>query len=113
MYNINTNYRNSNNDNEGTRPKSFSTVCLNSCRKLLSQLEAIKDSWWAKYSAALHGQEQILRTALNEAEALAWQTPYPHLFFPVLAEEKAMSARRWAARQQMIRNPQWARAFAA
>ncbi|SRR6266404_531519 len=111
MNNINANYWNSNNDNQGA--KSLSTVCLSSCRKLLSQLNDIKHSLLLKYGAALNGQEQVLRSALNEAEALAWQTPYPHLFFPVLAEEKAMSARRWAARQQMIRNPQWARAFAA
>lgn len=30
-----------------------------------------------------------LRRAANEAEALAWVTPYPLLVFPVLFEEKA------------------------
>ena len=62
---------------------------------------------------APNGKVQILRSALNEAEALAWQTPYPHLFFPLLAEEKAISARRWAARQEMIRHERSPTAFAA
>lgn len=40
--------------------------------------------------------------AATEAEALAWSTPYPLLFLPVLMEEKVHEARRWAARQRDI-----------
>ena len=40
---------------------------------------------------------------LGEAEALAWQTGYPHLFFPALATEKVQAAAGWNARQQFIR----------
>lgn len=92
----------------------FSEICLNSCRKLLSQLDAIKHALISKYRPELNGQETVLHSALNEAEALAWQTPYPHLFFPVLAEEKALAARRWAYRQERIRERfNWTQAFAA
>jgi len=93
-------------------PTKFIT-CLKSCDSLLNQLSGIKESLVTQYGMVLNGQDQILRSALNEAEALAWQTPYPHLFFPVLAEEKAISARRWAARQEMVRQERWPIAFAA
>jgi hypothetical protein len=51
--------------------------------------------------------------ALNEAEALAWQTPYPHLFFPMLAEEKAASVKQWSARQRLVKETSPIMAFAA
>lgn len=44
----------------------------------------------------------LFEQALGEAEALAWSTPYPLLFLPVLAEEKVLSARQWAERQRQI-----------
>ena len=43
------------------------------------------------------------RLALNEAEALAWQTDFPHLVFPVLAREKVSDIAKWYARQRSIR----------
>jgi hypothetical protein len=45
-----------------------------------------------------------LRRAANEAAALAWFTPFPLLFFPVLFEEKARGAVRQGARQRCILN---------
>jgi hypothetical protein len=45
----------------------------------------------------------VLRLALNEAEALAWQTAHPHLFFPALAAEKAQTAVKWHQRQRRVR----------
>jgi len=45
-----------------------------------------------------------LRRAANEAAAVAWFTPFPLLFFPVLLEEKARAALRQGARQRCIRN---------
>jgi hypothetical protein len=32
--------------------------------------------------------QRMFQVALNEAEALAWETEYPQLVFPTLAEEK-------------------------
>ncbi|HMJ88646.1 MAG TPA: hypothetical protein VK530_02460 [Candidatus Acidoferrum sp.] len=58
--------------------------------------------------AAINGVVQVdlyapLRRAANEAAAIAWMTPFPLLFFPVLFEEKTVVARHQAARQQTVR----------
>ncbi|HLH54336.1 MAG TPA: hypothetical protein VKY92_12045 [Verrucomicrobiae bacterium] len=45
----------------------------------------------------------VIRRAANEAAALAWVTPYPLLTFPLLFEEKAEAAVRFAAEQDRIR----------
>jgi hypothetical protein len=39
---------------------------------------------------------------LNEAEALAWQTSYPHLLFPELAVEKVQAVAAWQTRQESV-----------
>jgi len=44
-----------------------------------------------------------LRRAANEAEALAWLTPFPELIFPVLLEEKAAATVRQTERQARMR----------
>ena len=44
-----------------------------------------------------------LRRAANEAASLAWATPFPMLFFPVLFEEIAEDAARHESRQREIR----------
>ena len=51
--------------------------------------------------AGEHGR--LLRLILNEAEALAWQTEFPHLVFPELAREKAQAAVLWHRRQRSLR----------
>lgn len=51
----------------------------------------------------LKTQERLLRLALNEAEAVAWQTMYPHLFFPVLATEKVQAVIAWNTKLQSLR----------
>jgi hypothetical protein len=43
-----------------------------------------------------------VRTAANEAAALAWVTPYPLLVFPALFEEKADSALFLAEKQEEV-----------
>ena len=43
-----------------------------------------------------------LQQSINEAEALAWQTGFPNLLFPLLAEEKVRKLGRWYSHQQMI-----------
>ena len=50
--------------------------------------------------AGEHGR--LLRLALTEAEALAWQTEFPHLVFPELAREKAHAAILWHQRQRLL-----------
>lgn len=44
-----------------------------------------------------------LRLAANEAAGLAWFTPFPLLFLPVLLEEKVAEARTLEFRQRRIR----------
>jgi len=60
--------------------------------------------------AGEHGR--LLRLALNEAEALAWQTEFPHLMFPELAREKAQAAVAWHQRQRALRGTTGEVAFA-
>ena len=55
----------------------------------------------------------LLRLALNEAEALAWQTDFPHLFFPQLAAEKVRTVAAWQRKQQAIQTVPREVAFAA
>jgi membrane fusion protein, multidrug efflux system len=54
-------------------------------------------------------EPRLTRLALNEAEALAWETGYPHLVFPVLAEEKINTLSMWHGRQTAMRqsNSSW------
>jgi hypothetical protein len=50
-------------------------------------------------------QTRFLRLAAGEAEALAWLTPFPHLFLPVLLEEKLSAAKQYVTRQGSARVP--------
>lgn len=54
------------------------------------------------YAAELPQGGSLLRLALNEAEAVAWQTDFPHLFFPELAAEKARTVAAWARKQRAL-----------
>jgi hypothetical protein len=83
--------------------RNFSGRPTRVCRELSRQVEEIKRAMVREFGTAISGQGQLLNSALNEAEALAWQTPYPHLVFPVLAEEKATAVTRWAARQRSVK----------
>ena len=56
-----------------------------------------------EFSSLTNLQPRLLKLALNEAEALAWETGFPHLFFPLLAMEKACALAAWHLRQQFIR----------
>jgi len=88
-------------------------ICVASCRKLVAQLDQIKNAILADFRGMFGGQEQMLRLALNEAEALAWQTDYPHLVCPTLAMEKAQGLAAWNVRQRAIRGTPSMSAFAA
>jgi hypothetical protein len=83
--------------------KGGSKRSASTCRELVVQVTNIKNGLVREFGTAIGGQNQLLQSALNEAEALAWQTPFPHLLFPVLAHEKASAVSRWAARQRTVR----------
>lgn len=64
--------------------------------------------------ATLHrSQPHLLYLALKEAEAIAWQTDYPELVFPVLAWEKARQIAAWHERQSRLHSIEPQLAFAA
>lgn len=90
-------------NNKAQSNGSIQNACLKSCQKVLAQIKKTKDAVLVQFRDALADHEQLLRLALNEAEALAWQTHYPQLVFPDLAEEKAQKVANWAAHQRLIR----------
>jgi hypothetical protein len=69
-------------------------------------MHRIKNTVLTEFRAMVGANDHLLRLAINEAEALARQTAYPHLLFPVLATEKAESVRSWYQRQQSLRRIQ-------
>jgi hypothetical protein len=93
--------------------RSFTAKCISSCRKLLAQIQKAKETIQREFRDAFGVPEPILHLAMNEAEALAWETDYPYLVFPALAMEKAQAVVNWQVRQRTI----WGRgreyAFAA
>jgi hypothetical protein len=78
-------------------------ACRACCRKIRAQIAGVKEAIFEEYSRALQAPERLVRLALGEAEAAAWQTNYPHLFFPTLAAEKVREVAHWNARQQFVR----------
>ena len=81
---------------------ALGTLCLNSCRKMLAQMRKAKDAIFAEARSTLDTHERMLQLALNEAEALAWQTEYPHLVFPALAAEKVHAVADWNRHQRSV-----------
>lgn len=75
---------------------------LRSCQKLLAQVERAKNGILNEFHDVVESHQKLFQLALNEAEALAWQTAYPHLVFPSLAVEKAQSIAAWQNRQQLL-----------
>jgi UDP-2,3-diacylglucosamine pyrophosphatase LpxH len=55
----------------------------------------------------------VFRLALNEAEAIAWDTEFPQLVFPTLAVEKVKGVAKWHAHQRSIRRTDQFLALAA
>lgn len=80
--------------------RTLGSVCLASCQKLLAQIEQTRNAILAEFRGTLAAHEHLLRLAVNEAEALAWQTGFPHLLFPALAMEKVRAVAAWHERQE-------------
>jgi hypothetical protein len=83
-------------DEAGTNVRSYEPV--------RGAIAHVKRSVLTEYANLAGEHTRILRLALNEAEALAWQTDHPHLFFPALAAEKAQAALVWHRRQRKLRS---------
>ena len=83
-------------------PVKVRAFCVASYRRLCDQIQQIKSKILAEFHKKIGANERLLQLALNEAEALAWQTNYPQLVFPELAHEKAQAAANWVIRQATV-----------
>jgi hypothetical protein len=82
--------------------QTLANRCFQSCKKLVSRIERAKNHILNEFHATRKSQENLFKQAVSEAEALAWQTDYPHLFFPALAVEKIQRVAAWQTRQQSL-----------
>jgi hypothetical protein len=87
-------------------PQNFGDRCVASCRKMLAQIEDVRAQVVSEFRDRLADHKHVLDLAMNEAEALAWQTEFPQLLFPTLAVEKAYAVTGWHLRQQSLRQRQ-------
>jgi predicted secreted hydrolase len=85
---------------------------LNSDKATRAAVSRTKEAILNEYAEHAGEHARLLRLALNEAEALAWQTGYPQLFFPTLAAEKAQATVSWHQRQRALRRSGRELAFA-
>lgn len=88
---------------ENNAVKAITSACVTSYQKLAARIEQVKEQILAEVQKSLQVPDKLFKLALNEAEALAWQTGYPHLVFPVLAAEKIQAAGKWTAQQEFLR----------
>jgi hypothetical protein len=95
-----------------TNPASFASACMASCRKLLDRIAKVKESVLNEFHDTIDAHDKMLRLAVNEAEALAWETDYPELVFPTLAQEKAAQVTSWQARQREVGKSGWGHRWA-
>ncbi len=93
--------------------RKLANACLERCQRLIAHIAKVKENLVTEFKQKFEVQERLLRLALNEAEALAWETDYPHLVFPTLALEKVKVAANWHERQGLIRRSAPVYAFAA
>lgn len=81
-------------------------------RKAYAQLQRVRTAIEATFARATAARRRLVRLALNEAEALASQTAYPHLVFPTLAQEKVRALSRWERKQAALLSREPELAFA-
>jgi hypothetical protein len=93
---VNSGLENQNQENR------FGKACLDTCKEVLTRINNAKEIILAEARETLKVHEQLLRLALNEAEALARQTLYPDLVFPDLAVEKMQAIAAWKNRQRQL-----------
>jgi hypothetical protein len=96
---------NANENKTDCRPETqtLAGAAAASCQKLVAQIDQVKNRLIQEFSERLTGHESVLRLALKEAEALAWETSYPQLVFATLAVEKVQAAAIWETRQRTFR----------
>jgi hypothetical protein len=76
----------------------FTAVCR---EKIQGIKENLKNRLQAEFGHVLDAAK--IQQVINEADALATYTPFPALFLPTLAEEKALAVVSWQGKQQLVR----------
>jgi hypothetical protein len=104
---------NTTNTNKTLTEQTITDRCVQSCKALLAGIEQTKNKIADEFRETVASHQNLFQLALNEAEALAWQTDYPQLVFPTLAVEKVQAVAAWRARQQFVQQPRLAFAEAA
>lgn len=65
---------------------------------------ALEQGFTIEFASLLKKAPRLFRLAVKEAEAIAWQTPFPHLVLPDLMQEKLGLAERWHNRQRSLQH---------
>jgi hypothetical protein len=99
---------NTTNTNKTLTEPTIADRCVQSCKQLLAGIEQAKNKIAAEFRDIVELNQKSFQLALNEAEALAWQTDYPQLFFPSLALEKIQTVATWQTHQQILQKPRLA-----
>lgn len=81
----------------------FKQACLKSCDKVIARIKEAKAAILTEAQGRAQASDLMLRLAVAEAEAIAWQTGVPHLIFPTLAMERVQAVSKWSYRQQSVR----------
>lgn len=77
------------------------------------RLQRLREAVETEFAHLRGARGHLVKLALNEAEALALQTSFPHLVFPTLAQEKVSAVAVWHQRQAALRGSEPMLAFAA
>lgn len=72
-------------------------------QRLVLGIERVKRNLVAQVQKTLDLPQRLVQVALNEAEGLAWETEYPQLVFPSLAEEKIEALSKWYGGGEALR----------
>jgi len=65
--------------------RSPENVPADYCQKLKSGIARLQGAIQSHYEEAFPTKHEWIARAVHEAEKVAWTTPFPSLFFPVLA----------------------------
>lgn len=75
----------------------------NGCREMLRRLkQTINLEMTSRFGGTVN--VELIRQAINEADAIAASLPFPSLILPTLAEEKVLEVLKWQAKQRSISN---------
>lgn len=102
-----TTHKTANRTNQGRQPGcregAFAALAQNPTKLAIDEIRKTKAGIFAEARESFGREHRMLQLALNEAEAIAWETKYPHLVFPALAGEKVEALKSWRRHQKAVR----------